>query len=198
MNETFYKVEHNIDTVFQLANSKTDMFHGIGMLQADPRNHSEHNTLFLHCNIIKWSMRDFFCDGCRDAWATHRDTYGKVPKWKGRFENPDDDVYENLHSNMRIFNHAAFAKDGLDPEPLLWKVLEHTACRSKAWGSEQVCGHVRRYMRRTFGFHFYELNRTRIASSEKDLDVWDEATDPHLCVKHPPGWQYFNASRRGW
>lgn len=143
-------------------------------------------------------MRDFFCDGCRDAWASDDDKYlGVPPMWKGRFENPDDDAYENLHQNLRIFNKDAFTKDGLDPEPLLWKVLEHTACRSKAWGSEQVCGHVRRYMRNTFHFRFTEPGGALSKVSESS-DAWDLATSPDLCVIHPTGWQYFDKSLRGW
>lgn len=193
-NEPFYHIRHHVVEVFQEPNSYQDKFHGIAMLQGDPRNESHHNALFLHCNIIKFSLRNFFCDGCRDTYASGDDK----PVWRGMYEKPGDFVYENLHMGLRLLQKDVFEKDGLDPEPLLFKAMEYTACRSKAWGTEQLCGHVRRYMRRTFGFRFTDPAPSRFSlSTNKTMDVLDKIASPNLCIGHPPGWHYFDSERKG-
>jgi len=142
-------VPHEIVTMFQVPNDRIQAAHGIGMVQADPRNESAHEAMFMHCNIIKWSMRQFLCEGCADIWSSR-----PGEKFISRYEDSQDDIYQNLRQGKRIFESDALADQGLDPEPQIWKSVMHTACRSKAWGNEQVCRAAKEYMTKTFGFEF--------------------------------------------
>ena len=129
-----------------------DTLLGIGMVQSDPANDTHANPLFLHSNIIKWSVGEFLCVGC----PAHVFRAGSV----SALENPQSPINTHLKEGKRIFAIQQLAEVGLDPEPLIWRSMEHTACRS-VWGNKQLCEQTRDYMKKTFGFQF---RSSRIAS----------------------------------
>lgn len=177
LGETFYQVPHDIVTVFHTA-TKDDKRTGVGMAQADPRNEEAWSPMFLHNNIIKWSMREFLCEDCDVIWFDSSKPKPDQPKkFESLYTKTDSSIYGNLHENKRILSSKAFDAVGLDPEPMIWKALEYTACRSKAWGSQQLCDHARGHMRETFGFDF---RPTRVASATGG--EYGEA----MCVIDPP------------
>jgi alpha 1,2-mannosyltransferase len=141
MKQQAYQIPHSIDTIFLDGQIK-----GIGMLQANPGIPGVRSPIFLHANIIKWSIRSFFCFNCPIDPS--------VPNpGPSHFENSGSDIHQKLHDGGRIFNPTSFDKYGLDPEPYIWKVFEHDACRS-AWGNEQLCKSTRQHMVKTFGYRF--------------------------------------------
>jgi alpha 1,2-mannosyltransferase len=173
VKESYHLITHPIVTVFQVPNNRTPPAFGIGMAQADPRNETVHRALFMHCNIIKWSMRQFLCEGCTDIWNQDSDR-----KFISRYENPEDGLYENLHEGKRVLESHQLDEQGLDPEPNLWKSIEYAACRSKAWGNTQACRNAREYMTKTFGFSF-ELppNKASGAASMTDYCLVEPASE---------------------
>ena len=66
---------------------------------------------------------------------------------------------------------------GIDPEPLMWKTLEHTACRSAVWGKDQLCKQTRQHMEKTFGFKFQKSDYTSIIGMGKDYCLVDPVPD---------------------
>jgi len=181
LGEDYYQFPHDIITVFQVPNSRVEWGHGIGMAQGDPRNNATNSPMFLHNNIIKWSMRDFLCVGCPFLWVDVSKQGFDIKAIFGSgfsayYTNKENDIYENLHKNMRILKSDGLTKAGLDPEPLIWKAMEHTACRSQAWGNKQVCDLARQHMSETFGFDFRSTLRPTANGFE---DV--------MCVVDPPG-----------
>ena len=140
MKEDYYEVPHTIDTLFV-----NGTIHGIGMIQADPANYTTRTPLFLHANIVKWSVRDFLCVGCPSE-----DPKSAGPSF---LENPGSTIHSHLKEARRVYSTIQFEGSGLDPEPMLWKCMEHTACRS-VWGNEQLCQQTRDHMAKTFGFQF--------------------------------------------
>ena len=159
--QSYYQIPHDIITVFV-----TGSLLGIGMVQADPANQTTHQPMFLHSNIVKWSMRNFLCIECDDI-PGHRPIY--------HLEKPDSPVNKHLREGIRIFGTDQLFKTGLDPEPMMWKAIEHTACRSAAWGNEKLCQRARSHMEKTFKFQFKE---SRIASATGYGDK--------ICVIDPP------------
>jgi hypothetical protein len=140
LGEKYYQVPHPIVTTFV-----TGSLLGIGMMQASPLNKTEHVPMFLHSNIIKWSMRDLACQGCNDI-PNHRPRY--------HLENKDSPIHNILKEGKRIFAMAQMNEKHIDPEPTMWKTVEFAACRSTVWGNDQVCKQTRWYMEKTFGFKF--------------------------------------------
>ena len=138
--EPYYQVHHNIMTVFV-----NGTLLGIGMVQSDPANDTHPEPLFLHSNIVKWSVIDFLCVGC----PTHIFSAGSV----SALENSQSPINSHLKEGKRIFATQQLKEAGLDPEPLIWRCMEHTACRS-VWGNMQLCRQTRDYMMKTFGFQF--------------------------------------------
>ncbi|KAL8810546.1 MAG: hypothetical protein Q9200_002492 [Gallowayella weberi] len=61
LRQKFYMVPHALKTLFVNGTSQ-----GVGMLQADPTKPAGYEPMFLHSNIVKWSIRRFFCSGCAD------------------------------------------------------------------------------------------------------------------------------------
>ena len=147
LDEPFFQVTHDIITVF--VNGTTL---GIGMVQSDPTNVTHTIPMFLHSNIVKWSMREFLCVGC-PAVNSH-------VNYHTHLENKDSSINKHLLEGKRIFATNQLAGHGMDPEPLIWKVMEHTACRS-VWRNNQACKQTREHMSRTFGFKF---TSSRLAS----------------------------------
>ena len=140
LDESFFQVSRDIITVFVDGTAL-----GIGMVQADPANETHTMPMFLHSNIVKWSMREFLCVACpaintHDNYITH-------------LENENSPINKNLREGKRIFAPGQLAEHGMDPEPLIWRVMEHTAC-SSVWGTSQACKQTRDHMSRTFGFKF--------------------------------------------
>ena len=140
MDEPYFQVTHDIITVFV-----EGTLLGIGMVQADPTNTTGTSPMFLHSNIVKWSMRDFLCVGCPaisgdGGFVSH-------------LESTSSPIHTHLLEGKRIFATNQLAEHQMDPEPLIWKVIEKTACRS-VWGNAQVCKQARDHMSRVFGFKF--------------------------------------------
>ena len=140
LREPYHQVSHDLMTLFV---NGVDL--GIGMVQASPANATTYEPLFLHSNIVKWSMRDFLCVGCP---AVKGDA-----AYLSYLENPDYPVNKHLKEGLRIFDAGPLKAKGIDPEPLMWKCLEHTACRS-VMGNDQVCRQARDHMEKVFGFEF--------------------------------------------
>ena len=146
--ESYHQISHKIVTTFV-----TGTLLGIGMIQASPLNLTYHDPMFLHSNIVKWSMRDFSCVKCDDL-PNHHPHY--------HLEDGDSPVHTHLKEGKRIFAMAQMDDKNIDPEPIMWKTVEHAACRSAAWGNDQVCKQTRAYMEKVFGFKF---RRSRFASA---------------------------------
>lgn len=140
LEEPYYQIHQEIVTVFV-----TGTVLGIGMVQADPTNETNSKPMFLHSNIIKWSMRDFNCLGC---WALDA-VGGSI----SHIENPSSPIQKLLLEHKRIFAEDQLIDMGMDPEPLIWKVMEQLACRS-VWGNIQLCGQAREHMTTAFGYQF--------------------------------------------
>ena len=130
-------VPHQLRTLFV---NGTDQ--GIGMLQGDPTNLDKYSPMFLHSNMIKWSIRNFMCLGC---------PFDEVPM--SFLERPDAPINAHLKKHQRIFNQEAMHFMGIDPEHLIWKSMEHTACRS-VWKDNGLCVRTRAHMTETFGHRF--------------------------------------------
>ncbi len=127
-------------------------FRGIGMLQADPTNQTGYEPMFLHSNVIKWGIRDFLCVKC----TPHPGDKAEL----SALENQDSSINAHLKEHRRIFKTEDMKELGIDPEPLMWKSMEHTACRS-VWKEENLCARTREHMTKTFG---YKFQTGRIAS----------------------------------
>ena len=119
--------------------------HGIGMLQADPSNLTHYQPMFMHSNIVKWSVREFFCVGCASD--------AEEPITTSLFENPGSAIHSHLKEHRRIFNIHDMQGWGIDPEPMMWRVMEQTACRSVR-KNKKLCKRVRKHMEKAFGFSF--------------------------------------------
>ena len=132
---------------------------GIGMLQADPSNLTDYHPMFLHCNVVKWSVRHFFCIGCAAD--------SEMAVSKSFLENPDSEIHSHLTEHRRIFKVEDLAQWGIDPEPTIWKALEHTACRS-VWRKRSLCHRVKDHMTKTFGFSF-RSGRLALLQRQRDL-----------------------------
>ena len=139
LTQDYHMVPHPLQTI--IVNGTT---HGIGMLQADPANVETYEPMFLHSNIIKWSIRDFMCVGCQ------RD---KEPVLQSFLEREDSSIHFHLKNHERIFASANMQAMGIDPEPLIWKSMERTAC-SGVWKDKGVCQRTRTHMAETFGLIF--------------------------------------------
>ena len=140
MGQNYYLVPHDLKTMFVNGTS-----HGIGMLQADPTNQTGYEPMFLHSNVVKWGIRDFYCTGCSsdpvDAVAA------------SAFEKSESSINLHLKEHYRIFKVGDMKSLNIDPEPLIWKSMEHTACRS-VWKDDGLCSRTREHMEKTFGHKF--------------------------------------------
>ena len=113
-----------------------------------PATHVQPGTpLFLHSNIVKWSMRNFLCDpSCKPAKYNPKPIYHR-----GDARSP---VHEHLRDRKRLFATEQLRAVNADPEPLMWRCLEHSACRSPAWRNATLCATARRHMETAFGTRF--------------------------------------------
>ena len=140
LRQKYYQVPHDLKTLFVNGTS-----HGIGMLQADPTNQTGYEPMFLHSNIVKWGVRSFMCAGCGS------DLTDAVSL--SALEDPESSIHIHLKEHSRIFKVEDMEVLGIDPEPLIWKSMEHTACRS-VWKNQQICARTREHMEKTFGYQF--------------------------------------------
>ena len=133
-------VPHQLRTLFVNGTEQ-----GIGMLQADPTNDEKYVAMFLHSNMIKWSIRDFLCVGC---------SYNQYePPAVSAIEKPEYPINRHLTKHSRIFKEEDMQMLGIDPEPLIWRSMEHAAC-SSVWREADLCVRTRSHMSQTFGYHF--------------------------------------------
>ena len=140
LRQEFYTVPHDLKTLF--VNGTT---HGIGMLQADPTDQAKYEPMFLHSNIVKWGIRAFFCIGCASD-----DSDTVTISALERLESP---INLHLKEHHRIFKEEDMKLLGIDPEPLIWKSMEFTACQS-VWKDASLCERTREHMEKTFGTRF--------------------------------------------
>jgi hypothetical protein len=135
-----FQVSRDIVTVFVDGSAL-----GIGMVQSDPSNSTRTSPMFLHSNIVKWSVRDFLCVGCPPL-------HGQL-SFFSHLELEQSQIHQHMLEGKRVFATTQLAEHGMDPEPSIWKVMERIACMS-VWGNPQLCGQVREHMKKTFGFKF--------------------------------------------
>ncbi|KAL8948470.1 MAG: hypothetical protein Q9222_005346 [Ikaeria aurantiellina] len=140
LRQDFYMVPHALKTLFVNGTG-----HGIGMLQADPTNQASYQPMFLHSNIVKWSVRGFLCIGCAHD--------PNDPVALSALENPKSSIHSHIKEHRRIFPLNDMKAMNVDPEPLIWKSFEHVACRS-VWRGEDLCNRTRVHMEQTFGYSF--------------------------------------------
>lgn len=140
LGQEYYLVPHDLKTMFVNGTS-----HGIGMLQADPTNQTAYEPMFLHSNVVKWGIRNFYCNECSsdpiDAVAA------------SAIEKESSSINLHLREHYRIFKVGDMQSMNIDPEPLIWKSMEHTACRS-VWKDDGLCDRTRDHMEKTFGHKF--------------------------------------------
>lgn len=140
LRQDYYMVPHKLKTLF--INGTND---GVGMLQADPTNPTAYEPMFLHSNIIKWSVRGFLCVDCAHDPVD--------PVLVSALENPKSPIHPHLKDHRRIFSLDDMRAMNIDPEPSIWRSFEHVACRS-FWQNESLCNRTREHMEETFGFQF--------------------------------------------
>ncbi|OAQ97619.1 hypothetical protein LLEC1_02680 [Akanthomyces lecanii] len=141
--EGYFQIPHALVTGF-VSNSS----HGIAMIQADPTVASEHAPMFFHANIIKWGIKEFMCtENCRQP------DDGRVGR-QYRIDD-DSDIKDQLSQHRRVYSVSSLFERGIDPEPLMWKVLERVACRSSR-GDAHLCKNTREHAEKTFGYRFLD------------------------------------------
>ena len=167
LKEPYFLVQHGIVTSFVAGT-----LNGIGMLQANPQNKAKHEPMFLHSNIIKWSMRNLACRKCENI-------KGHEPHY--HLENKNSQIYSHLNEGRRIFSMGQMDETHIDPEPILWKAVEWSACHSRVWGNEQVCQQTRSYMEKALGFEFRTSRIASAVSNGKQICMVEPAV-----FKRPP------------
>ncbi|KAL8735305.1 MAG: hypothetical protein Q9166_000850 [cf. Caloplaca sp. 2 TL-2023] len=165
LRQDFYIVPHKLMTLFVNGTS-----HGIGMLQADPTKSAAYEPMFLHSNIIKWSIRGFFCSGC----TNDEDDPVELSAW----EDPESSINPHLKEHRRIFPLHDMKSMNIDPEPLIWKSFEHVACRS-VWQSPDLCNRTREHMEQTFGYEFKRSGKSPILGGGDQISLVFKALPGH-------------------
>ena len=156
LQEDYYMVPFGLNTMF--INGTTT---GVAMMQADPANQTGYEPLFLHANIIKWNPREFLCIGCA------ADNDEPIPA--SDIERKDSALHALLINHTRIYDYGVPKKLGIDPEPLIWKSMEHNVCKS-AWKNDDLCERVRDHMRDAFGYQFRIRPVSRIFREGYDIE----------------------------
>ncbi|KAL8701268.1 MAG: hypothetical protein Q9224_000581 [Gallowayella concinna] len=160
LRENFYMVPHQLKTLFV-----NGTHHGIGMLQADPTKTAGYEPMFLHSNIIKWSIRRFFCSGCADD--------EEDPVALSAWEDPKSSIHPHLTKHHRIFPLEDMKSMQIDPEPLIWKSFEHVACRS-VWQHAELCNRTRDHMEQTFAYEFPRSGVSPIVGGGDQICRWTD------------------------
>lgn len=138
------------------------------MLQPDPTNKAEHKPLFLHMNIIKWGARELLCtENCDKIKGQGDHAFHMIDE--------RSQIYKHLREGMRIFAVGQLFQGNIDPEPDMWRVVEHNACRTSR-ASWHMCKNARSHMERTFGFDFTEYR--------EEINVGGNA-NPQICIEGP-------------
>ncbi|KAK8914862.1 hypothetical protein H634G_02077 [Metarhizium anisopliae BRIP 53293] len=175
--QDYYQVSHEIVTLFVQGTSD-----GIGMLQPDPTNNAKHMPLFLHTNMIKWGARELLCTENCD-------------KIKGQGGHPfhmideRSQIYKHLREGMRIFAVGQLFQGNIDPEPDMWRVVEHNACRTSR-ASWHMCKNARSHMERTFGFDFTEYREEMNEGGNANTQICIEGpwAKPSRAKPKPKNW----------
>ncbi|KAK1086281.1 hypothetical protein LTR33_001645 [Friedmanniomyces endolithicus] len=175
-----------------------------GMLQMEPGlGDGQPAAFFLHATTIKWSHRDFVCDGCLPIWHTE----SLSDAFSSRWEDANAELHAQLRSNLRILdvdmlqymptiaasslstpgNSSSVVGTPLDAEARIWRAMEHAACRSRAWRQSRTCEVARRYMIATFGFTFVLTSDTGRSMTVGDGGkVWVPSMGTEACLIDPP------------
>ena len=169
-NEPWVQIKHDIVTLFL-----SGTLLGIGMLQSNPLNETGLNPMFLHSNMVKWSMREFSCMECDDQ-----------PNYSSRYhlEDARSTPHAHLKEGKRLFAPDWFNKHGIDPEPMMWRTLEHAACRSRVWGHKQVCEQTRWFMQKAFGYQLLKSDFKSVIGTGKDYCLVDPREVPATVPTH--------------
>ncbi|KAL8715466.1 MAG: hypothetical protein Q9220_000800 [cf. Caloplaca sp. 1 TL-2023] len=129
---------------------------GIAMMQADPANATHFCPLFLHSNLIKFSIRRQMCDECIEdpsALSAEQRRRSEEVTFKGSIIDRRSEMWEQLNFGQRIF--ATKIGDGLndmgklDTEKDIWRVMERVGC-SGTFSDEKICRRIRRHLDMTF------------------------------------------------
>jgi hypothetical protein len=91
------------------------------MLQADPTNQTGCAPLFLPSNVVRQGIRAFFCS---DECASDASDAGAA----SAFECADSSINLHTREHHRIFKIEDLTPIDVDPESLIWKSMENTAC----------------------------------------------------------------------
>ncbi|KAK0985387.1 hypothetical protein LTR54_013782 [Friedmanniomyces endolithicus] len=176
-----------------------------GMLQMDPGSGDGKlaTAFFLHATTIKWSHREFVCDGCLPIWHTGSLSDAFTSRW----EDADAELHAQLRANLRVLdvdmlqymptidasslstpdNNSSAVGTQLDAEARIWRAMEHAACRSRAWRHSRTCEVARRYMIATFGFTFVLASDTgRNVTANDGGNVWVPSMGTEACLIDPP------------
>ncbi|KAI9666757.1 MAG: hypothetical protein M1831_001532 [Alyxoria varia] len=196
LSHPFHFSPHGIGTIF-LTQTAT----GIGMLRADPRSTTVDTPAFLHANWIKWGARHMLCAGCTELFPSldggpPRDDQDKPLPFMSHLEEPlsGEDHVRRLSYALR-YSERIIKPDGLwewDPELLIWRAMEWVACRSRAWGDDQMCAQARVHMRRTFGVGFQVVADGKGEGEDGVLGMPEDIlTGSNVCVVEPPPQEEF-------
>ncbi|KAK3671231.1 hypothetical protein LTR78_008866 [Recurvomyces mirabilis] len=163
----------------------------VGMLQMAPGSDPP-VAAFLHVTTVKWSHRDFVCDGCLPIWHTESPGDPFISGW----EDSNSELYPFLHSNLSIIEPEGLDKympttPGTDVplqlEAMLWRATEYAACRSPAWRHERTCAVARRYMMGTWGFTFAMKEKPGKNTTEMNGGLaWLPSMEAKTCLIDPP------------
>jgi hypothetical protein len=173
--QPYYHVPHYLVTLFV-----SGTIDGIGMIQADPTNKVAHTPLFMHSNIIKWSARELLCS----------ENCNKTPDQGGHpFLMIDDSskIKKQLQEGMRVFSISQLFEAKIDPEPMIWKAVEHSACRTQ-WGNPHLCKNARDYMEKTFGFRFTKHGKEDKVGMNREVCMEGPWAKPSRAKPMPLKW----------
>jgi alpha 1,2-mannosyltransferase len=155
--EPWYQVPQGIHTLWLY---DVDLF-GLAMLQTDPRSQEpmspqgwSPSPFVMHANTCKWSINHFFGRADQEQPVSDQHISEHPHRKAPYYENEAALAHKSLRDGQRLLKTESYEFLGVDPEILLWKAMEHTACRSKAWGEADTCTRTRNHMVRTFGFGF--------------------------------------------
>lgn len=157
LNASWTMIQHHLQTQRYDDGTGHGQGSGMAMMQANPANEKEFESLFLHSNFIKFSVRRLMCDVCIEdpsALSPEKRLKGEEITFKGSITNRKGTIWKQLNLGTRIF--ATKEKDGLndmgrlDTERDMWRVMERIGCVG-AFSDDKICRRTRRHLDRTFG-----------------------------------------------
>lgn len=150
LNESFHQVPQEVGTLFIAPELVNGGLMGVAMFHTDPRCADDLDKytcpihpLFIHANTLKWSMRDLL--DLDTSYIGHGNSLR---------EGLQEIIHKSFEGGTRLLNQDTSRTFKHDPEALLWRAIENSACRSSVWQNESACKRVREHMTRTFGFSF--------------------------------------------